>query len=94
MPFNFNDDWEALYGIFRSDKVHEVNIQIGYKSTDKSILIKQGQPLCVYAPFKREKFNLKITDVNDKKAEIIKKNMSMLYSSFNKNFKNLDYYLD
>ena len=94
LPFEYNNEWEALYGIFRSDKVHEVNIQIGYKTANKNILIKQGQPLCVYAPFKRQKYNLQITSVKNKKAEIIKKNMSKLYSSFNKNFKNMDYYLD
>ena len=94
IPYAYNKKWEAMYGIFRSDKVHEVNIQIGYKTDDKELLIKQGEPLCVYAPFKREKFNLKIKNTNNIEANLIKKNLSKLYSSFNKNFKNLDYYLD
>lgn len=94
IPYSYNDKFDAMYGIFRSDIIHEINIQIGYKTDRKELLIKQGDPLCVYAPFKREKYNLEITDHKSKQANIIYKNISKLYSSFNKNFKNLDYYLD
>jgi hypothetical protein len=94
MPYNFNNDWEAMYGVFRSDKIHEVNIQIGYKTHKEEILIKRGEPLCVYIPFKREKFKLDIVDYNKRQPNILLINENKMYSSFFKRTKNIDYYKD
>jgi hypothetical protein len=94
MPYYFNDDWEALYGVFKSDKVHEINIQIGYKTDKEEILIKRGEPLCVYIPFKRENFKLDIVDYNKTQPNILLINENKMYSSFFKRTKNIDYYKD
>lgn len=58
IPLLFQDktnNWEVPYGIVRTDKVHEINIQLMIKNYNE-ILIKKGTPLCIYVPFKREKF--------------------------------------
>lgn len=89
VPYSSNKDFETMYGILRSDKVHEVNIQIGYKSKNKEILIKKGEPLCVYYPFKRENYKLNIVSIENKIMQKIYVNTSNLYSSFNKKFKNI-----
>lgn len=91
LPYTYNEDYEILYGVFRSDKIHEINLQLGYKTDDKEIIIKAGEPLCVFVPFKREKFKLNITNKPTKTLLI---NTSKLYSSFTKNIKSVDYYKD
>ena len=63
VPLSFNTDWEAVEGVLRTDKEHQVNIQIAIK-TNNEILIKQGTPLCVYVPFKRENIRVKMIDLN------------------------------
>lgn len=57
MPYDFNEDWHCNYGVFKTDLIHQLNIQINITSGDKEILIKQGEPLCVLIPYKRETYN-------------------------------------
>jgi len=94
IPYSYNKEFEAMYGIFKSDKIHEVNVQIAFKSNKKEILIKQGQPLCVFYPYKRENYNLKIVNEKNKIFKKVLVNTSNLYGSFFKKFKNIRYFLD
>ena len=63
MPFSDHTDFEAIYGNLRADKIHHLSIQCGIKH-NKQILIKQGTPLALLVPFKREKFKHKVIDIN------------------------------
>ncbi len=60
MPFDFNPDWHVTYGVMRADRILQVNLQLNFTSDKEEILIKKGEPLCVYIPFKREKFSYKV----------------------------------
>lgn len=64
IPYDFNKDWHSSYGVFKTDKLHEANVQINFTSNKKEILIKQGTPLCVHIPYKRIKTSVKIVDLN------------------------------
>lgn len=75
MHYEFNPDWYIAYGVYKADIIPEVNLQLFYTSNKKEVLIKQGTPLCILAPYKREKFNYtvekygtnkKITAINNK----------------------------
>jgi hypothetical protein len=94
IPYSFNKDYEAAYGILRTDKHHEVNIQMLYKSDKEEILIKRGTPLCVFAPFKRDKFSIEIVNnkTNKKIRDRLLVNENILYASFGKKTKNTEYF--
>lgn len=94
IPYSFNNDYEAVYGILRADKFHEMNIQILYKTNKKEILIKKGSPLCVYAPFKREKFTAEVVDgrKNNKLINRVLVNQYNGYAEFGKRQKHINYY--
>jgi len=86
MPYDFNKDWHVSYGVYKTDKLHEVNIHINFTSEDKEILIKQGTPLCVHIPYKRIEPKLKIVEFDGRKDLQNKWKKSLLLSSFG-NFK-------
>lgn len=71
IPYSYNEDWEIAYGIYKADQVNQINLQLLYKSDKKEILIKQGTPLCVYIPYKREKFIYSV--VSNKRKKFLKK---------------------
>ena len=92
MPLMFQDEinnqWEVPHGIVRTDKVHELNVQLIIKTYDE-ILIKKGTPLCVYAPFERKKYkhkNLYIGD-NKKLMQLDNKNYLKMFGGFKSNSK-------
>lgn len=66
-PYSFNNDWTSLYGKFNSSKVHELNVQIAHTSKDEEILIKKGQPLCVYIPIKKETLSMEVVNYTKRK---------------------------
>lgn len=72
IPFTYNNDWSASPGVFNPNKVNQVNILIEYTSDKDEILIKQGTPLAVHIPYKKEKFNLNIEQYKPKKHNKIK----------------------
>ena len=92
MPLLFqdtkNNQWEVPQGIVRTDKVHEINIQLMIKTFDE-IIIKKGTPLCVYAPFIRQKFKHKNIFLGDNKKYISldNKNYLKMFSGFKSNAK-------
>ena len=69
-PYSYNNDWYVPYGIFDTDKIHEVNLQLIITTSNKEILIKQGTPLAIYIPFKRQSYKLNIVDMNTNKKYI------------------------
>ena len=83
MPYTYNDKWELSYGVLKTDLIHEINLQINIL-TNEEVLIKQGTPLGVYIPFKREEYNLEITRLQDdhEASRMINKSLLKLHGRF------------
>lgn len=64
MMYHHNKDWYIAYGTYRGDQVADIQLQVMITSDSDEVLIKQGDPLCYLIPFKREKFNMKIKEMN------------------------------
>jgi len=52
--YHFNRQWSVLPGVVDTDIVHQLNHQILYYGDGETIKIKQGDPLVLYVPFKRD----------------------------------------
>lgn len=78
MPFYFNPDWHVTYGVMRADRILQINLQLNFTSDKEEILIKKGEPLCVYIPFKREKFIYKVVSRHYKKIFKVKENQFLM----------------
>jgi hypothetical protein len=72
VPFTYNNDWSASPGVYDPNKVNQVNILIEYTSSKDELLIKQGTPLAVHVPYKKEKYNLLVEQYDHKKHSIIR----------------------
>ena len=57
MFYNFNKDFTVLPGIIDTDIYNVINVQMLYHGDGEEVFIKRGEPLCVYVPFKRTKYN-------------------------------------
>ena len=55
-PPYHNLPFEILPGIVDTDGMHEINFPFIWKSKEKEILLKQGLPMVLVFPFKREHF--------------------------------------
>lgn len=88
MPYQYNSDWESSYGVYKTDYIHQLNIQLQIKTNKKEILIKQGTPLCVVIPFKREKHSYKIIDINKNKKllNLMNRHKLLFDGKFNKQY--------
>ena len=88
-PFTSGKDWEPSYGVLRTDKNYHLYFQINIKNNTEPISIKQGEPLALIVPFKRENFKSKIVDLNEKNKESIQYYSHYLktYGSFKMNFR-------
>jgi len=74
LHYEFNPDWHIAYGVYKADVIPEVNLQLFFTSEKEEVLIKQGTPLCILAPYKREKFNYVIEKYGDNKKIVSKNN--------------------
>ena len=84
-PYSNTSEWETAYGVMSTDKVHDLNIQILIKNYGET-LIKQGTPIAVYIPFKREKYKHEIHREADRPD--LRKKINKKYLLFNGTFKN------
>jgi len=92
-PYTYNEYWESAFGMLRTDKLHPVNIQILIKNYGEFI-IKQGTPLAVYLPYKRDNLKLKYVNLKEnKKFRILDRSKYLKqYGTFKNGIKN--YYED
>ena len=73
--YHFNENFDIMSGIIRTDIHHEINQQVLVTSKPGTFTIKRGDPFAVYFPFKRDKFSLETRAANDddwKKFQIAK----------------------
>lgn len=89
MPFTSNKNFEPTYGQLRTDKNYHLNFQINIKTNTEEVLIKQGEPLALIVPFKRENFKSQIVDLNEKNIFSIAyyKHYLKTYGSFKINYR-------
>lgn len=89
MPLTSGKDWEPSYGVLRTDKNYHLNFQINVKNNTEPISIKQGEPLALVVPFKREKYKSKIVDLTEKNKEstLYHSHYLKTYGSFKINFR-------
>lgn len=64
MTYEFNQNWSVMPGIIDTDIHPQVNQQLLIHSNGEDIVIKKGEPLAMYIPFKREKWKNIIKTVN------------------------------
>jgi hypothetical protein len=71
--YHFNKDFSVLPGIRDSDTYHQINPQVVIHSDKKEIFIPRGTPLAQYVPFKREKNNGLVRDMEERDSLIFAK---------------------
>jgi len=81
--YDFNSDWEVAYGVYDTDRLHDINPQILYKSDKKEILIKQHTPLMQLVPFKRENNTMIVVNNNKRYSKILDTAKYKIISKFN-----------
>ena len=67
VPYAFNTDFHANYGIQNFDNIFELNIQINITSKKNEILIKRGQPLALVIPYKKEHLEIEYKLLEEEK---------------------------
>ena len=72
IPFQYNKDFRTIEGIFNPHLQPQVNVLFEYISDKDEILIKQGTPLAVHIPYKKEKQEIITTMFDAKKHDKIK----------------------
>lgn len=93
MPMFYEEqpDFYVPYGVVKTDYSHEINPQLIFNGEVKEILIKQGQPLAIYVPYKRkDKLDLSIESFEKHKRKI---NSAWFYttgSTFRSNYHKYD----
>jgi hypothetical protein len=64
--YHADRDWQVMAGMWDSDLSITLDLQVAYFGNGQEVLIKKGQPLVHYIPFKREKINFITKLMNDK----------------------------
>ena len=67
--YHYNPDWHFAWGILDSDQYHDVNPQLIYTSDKTELLIRQGDPLFYYYPYKRAEWEVKMLEYGEMQAE-------------------------
>ena len=80
--YDFNPDFTILPGIVNTDYHHEINQQVMINGKDKSFVIKRGDPLAIYFPFKREKFELETRNATRQDIDSVNRHKLMLFTKF------------
>jgi hypothetical protein len=88
--FDFNENFEVMAGTIRTDIHHQVNQQLMIKKKDHpySFTIKRGDPLAIYIPYKREKFNYSYRYTTEKDEKRFGEMDFRIFSKFSGGYKN------
>lgn len=80
--YHFNNEFSVLPGVIDTDIYHQINQQIVYFGNNKDIVIKRGEPLVQYVPFKREKHSFVVEDRNEKNYDKLYKSNNWITGKF------------
>ena len=84
--YHFNQEWSVLPGVIDTDIHTEINQQILYHGDGKEIVIKCGDPLVLYIPFKRSnKLKHEVRYQTPKEYKRFDKDTLLLNQSFKPN---------
>ena len=91
VPYSFNNDYHAVYGIQDLDTTYELNIQMNFTSDKKEILIQKGEPIALIIPYKREAFEINYEYLEDSKYKnkVIAQKFNLINSFNNRYYKSL-----
>jgi len=81
MFYQHNPVFDVLPGTIWSDIHHEINQQMVFKEYGE-FTIERGTPLAVYIPYKRTKYNFKITNYTEEAQKWEAKNSAMVRTKF------------
>jgi hypothetical protein len=90
MFYNFNKNFTVLPGIIDTDIYNVINVQMLYHGNGEEVFIKRGDPLCVYIPFKRTKYNFSFSAQTEKE----KLRFNSVQYDFNTKFNRSNWYRD
>ena len=85
--FHYNEDYSVVPGIIDTDSHHIVNPQIVLHTKKPKVVIKRGDPLVWYIPFKREKFNLEVREETEDDRYIDAVHHMNIFSKFTDGYK-------
>lgn len=90
VPFSYNNDFRTIDGIFNPQFQPQVNMLFEYTSQKDEILIKQGTPLAVHIPYKKENYEIETEMYDAKKHRNYRfrndlKNTGRFHSSYLRN---------
>ena len=82
MFYHYNPDWYIPFGVLETDKHPVLNHQV-IMTTDKyEVVIKQGEPLAHYLPFKREEYDMNIVPWTNKWDDLVEENVVKIHGKF------------
>ena len=89
VPYAFNDDFHANYGIQDLDNIFEINVQINYTTKKKELFIKRGEPVALIIPYKKDKFEVEYEYMEESKFKnrMLKQDFHIVNRFNNKYFK-------
>ena len=91
VPYAFNNDYHANYGIQDLDNIFEINVQINFTSDKNEILIKRGDPIALVIPYKKDKFDVEYEYMDDSKHKnkMLQQDFKIVNTFNNRYFKSL-----
>jgi len=68
--YHANPDWHIAWGILDADEYHDINPQLIYTSENRELVIRQGEPLFYFYPFKRAEWKIEMLEYKEVEKEI------------------------
>ena len=83
--YHFDNDLVAMPGIIDTEVQHQINIQLMYFGNGKEIMVKRGDPLVQYIPFRKDQkidFDIRYPGDSDKeKFSVMETRVSSMFNS-------------
>ena len=88
MWYHFNRNWTVFPGSTRTDFYYEVNPQLLFHTKEKEIIIKQGEPIACYIPYKRIEYEYDVREATPEDSLRTKGHSLRITSKFSGAYKN------
>ena len=88
MWYHFNRNWTVFPGSTRTDFYYEVNPQLLFHSKEEEIIIKQGDPIACYIPYKRIEYEYEVREATPEDIKRSKGTDLRISSKFSSAYKN------
>jgi hypothetical protein len=91
--YHFNRDFDILPGSIRTDMYYEINQQVMVKHNSE-IFIPRGTPFAWYIPYKRNKYELIVSEENEEKKKMHRASILNVLTKFTGGYKSMARELD